>query len=182
MSFLKNMVRSWLGVVEHPAVVRALVAIAWQEAAKRRGLRVVYGLGKGGKNPLAEHPFEEIEPGVWACDCSGFDCWCHLVNRQDPASGAWRYTDSFERDARGLIRGDIGDGVLWHDGRPGDIVSRGAGPKTGHCGIGMKAGKAGITAVAHCQASKPGPIIITPPTYWTKHDDTVVLRVRPSSV
>lgn len=178
---LGTFVRKLLGAFEARSVVRARAAMRWVVATRKAGDRVLYGLGFGGKDPEAEHPFEwDPDTKAWRCDCSGFVLWCHDLERKDPASGAWRYTDSFERDAKGMIRGDIGDGVTWERAQPGDIISYGAGPKTGHCAIVLTVDAQGRPLlVMHCRGSLPGPLVETDAELWRKRPDTVVLRVRP---
>ena len=125
-----------------------------------------YRLGAGGKHPDAPDPFEEGK-----CDCSGFLAWCFALPRKSD-EGVWFYTDQLEADARGEVRGDLGDGVAWDDRQPGDLIVYGAGPRVGHCGI-----LSGVDTVIHCQASTH-PAVTETGLMLFERKGAVVLRMR----
>jgi cell wall-associated NlpC family hydrolase len=152
-------------------IARARASIVW---AKKLGAR--YGLGKGGKNPKAEHPFELVA-GVWRCDCSGLLAWIYGWTRSVPVPGKddfWRNTDGLERDARGTVPGDLGFEVPFEQRRPGDAVVYGAGSAIGHCGI-----LATMDTVIHCNGgSSPPPVDETRNLEWWASKGAIYLRVR----
>lgn len=155
------------------------VPVGMSRAARRleRARSVVgqgrYHLGSGGKNPQAPHPFDSDG----TCDCSGLVCWVLELPRKDPATGVWRNTDQLEADARGQVRGDIGDGVPWEDAQPGDVIVYGAGPKIGHTGIVSAANADGPTAVIHCRSGAAPACVETGPSLF-KARGAVILRPR----
>lgn len=152
-------------------IARAHAAVVW---AKKLGAR--YGLGKGGKNPKAEHPFELVA-GVWRCDCSGLLAWIYGWTRSVDVPGKddfWRNTDGLERDARGTVPGDLGFEVPYDQRRPGDAVVYGAGTAIGHCGILVT-----MTTVIHCNGgSSPPPVDETANLEWWISKGAVFLRIR----
>lgn len=151
-------------------IARARQAMTW--CVK---LGAEYGLGKGGKDPRAPHPFELVA-GVWRCDCSGLLAWIFGWTRHYTDGGAdfWRNTDGLEADARGTVPGDLGFAVPWGQERPGDIVVYGAGEKIGHCGI-----LATPSTVIHCNGgANPPPIDETANLAWWKSKGAVAFRVR----
>lgn len=151
-------------------IARARQAMEW---SRKLGAR--YGLGKGGKHPKAEHPFELVA-GVWRCDCSGLLAWIYGWNRHYTENGAdvWRNTDGLEKDARGTVPGDLGFLVPWGEQKPGDAVVYGAGSAIGHCGILVTP-----STVIHCNGgSNPPPVDETANLEWWRSKGAVWLRVR----
>lgn len=157
------------------AVKRMLEAYAWQEEQRGKGVDVGYGMGKGGKNPKAPHPFEEVSPGVWRCDCSGAVDWAWELERE-PVKGIWLNTDRLEADARGQVKHDLGYEVPWEQALAGDVVVYGAGPLVGHTGLFTKDG---AREVYHCHGNPNGGISIdVRPAWWRVTKHAVVLRMR----
>lgn len=172
---------NWIGSILH----RAKQALDWQVEQYRAVLgSVIYGLGFGGKDINASHPFEwHAATKKWRCDCSGFLAWLYKVPRVrdlDPGPKRdewWFYTDSMESDARGKVRGDLGDGVPFGDRRAADIIVFGKGSQTGHCGALSSPDK-----VIHC-ASRGGlpPITETGLDVFVRNN-AVILRLRPDDL
>lgn len=139
--------------------------------------RGVYGLGKGGKDPGADDPFEGGR-----CDCSGFLAWCFRRWRKSGA-GVWFYTDQLERDAAGEVKGDLGDGVAWDEAQLGDILVYGAGPKVGHCAIVSEVLPpvrdliTGPLRAIHCRAGTPPAVVETGVSLFARKGARV-LRLR----
>lgn len=158
-------------------LARARQALDWQaEQSRRERGSVIYGLGFGGKDIAAPHPFEwDPKTKKWRCDCSGFLAWLYQIPRRREIDGhaVWFYTDHLEADARGKVRGDLGDGVPWKDRRVGDLIVYGAGPRTGHCGV-----MSTLDKVTHCasRGSNP-PIVETSPDVFIRNA-AVLLRLR----
>lgn len=148
--------------------------------------RYCLGAGPGAKgNPRTpfgpcvkpdEHTHEHAGP-VFS-DCSGFTSWATGIPRKDSETGIWRNTDHLEADARGKVKGDIGDGVPWNQAKPGDLVVYGAGPKVGHVGIVVEVDANGPTRVVHCQASTTPAVTETKEPGLFKRKGAVVLRLR----
>lgn len=164
---------------EHPALVRARQALRWQDVKLTQGVAVAYGMGFGGKDPTAEHPFEwDPKTKAWRCDCSGLVAWCHGYARHyvgPSASGQradfWRNTDGLEADARGTVPGDLGDGVHYGEERDGDVWVTGLGRKVGHCGIRSTKGK-----VIHCHLGRP--TVVETSDKWFRDKVANILRIR----
>ena len=131
-----------------------------------------YHLGAGGKDPNAQDPFDSDG----ACDCSGFQAWCFGLPRKGD-TGVWFYTDALEADARGQVKGDLGDGVPWEQAKPGDLVVYGNGPKVGHVGMVSAANDHGPTAVIHCRSGGAPAVVETGPSLF-KAKGAVILRLR----
>jgi cell wall-associated NlpC family hydrolase len=142
--------------------------------------RGMYKLGAGGRNPAAETPFDSDG----RCDCSGFLAWCVQRPRVvdvDPGPGrdeVWFYTDQLEADARGKVKGDLGDGVPWEQAQPGDLVVYGAGPRVGHCGLVVEVGPSGPSRVVHCRSGRPPAVVETGADGFRKRG-AVILRPAP---
>jgi len=145
-----------------------------------------YCLGAGGRDPSAPRPFGACNhPSTHThgrygkalfCDCSGFVAWCCGLPRKS-AEGVWLYTDQLEADARGQVKGDLGDGVPWHLAQPGDLIVYGAGKAIGHVGIVSEVDDAGPVKVIHCQASRAPAVVETSPAVFERHK-AVILRLR----
>ena len=154
------------------ALAKARIAMAFAKANNAE-----YGLGWGGKNVNAEHPYEwDPVRKVWRCDCSGMLAWCFGEPRL--ADSIYFYTDQLEKDAKGQVKRDLGDGIEWRQGLRGDIVVYGAGARTGHCGIVSESDANGPTAFIHTNS---GPAPCTDETRnpeWWRSKDSVLLRIR----
>lgn len=119
-------------------------------SAAGRGCK--YGLGKGGFDPAAPHPWNSrLE-----CDCSGFVAWALGVSRHTDhpwyrqINGGWLETSAIVRDAimRGLGMFDL---VAWREARPGHLVVYGdSGGRQGHVGIVAEVGADGPLTAIHC--------------------------------
>lgn len=151
-----------------------------------------YCLGAGGRDRHAATPLgacakpKEHTHGKYGhifSDCSGFVAWCverPRVVDLDPGPGkdeVWFYTDALEADARGKVKGDLGDGVPWHKAQPGDLIVYGAGPAVGHIGIVSEVDDAGPVKVIHCHGGKAPAITETSPDVFERHG-AVILRLR----
>ena len=168
------------------AAVEAEIADPWAAEVVRRALSVegtgIYGLGKGGRDPLAPSPLDALGRG----DCSAFLAWCWSESRKDSddgddeIAGDWIYTDALARDALGPQR--FCRRVAIADVQPGDALVYGAGAKVGHCAIVV--GRAAAVhafadlAVAHCHGpSGKGPAITRASgALWDRHDDAIAIR------
>lgn len=159
------------------AVARMVAGYAWQQEQRAKGVKVGYGLGFGGKDPTAPHPYEYDEhTGVWRCDCSGGVCWAWELPRKDPETGIWNNTDKLEADARGQVKHDLGLEVPWEEALAGDIVVYGAGPRVGHTGLFTKDG---AVEVMHVHGGPHGGMDYdTKPAWWRVTKHAVVLRMR----
>lgn len=155
----------------HPYVIRARQALAWQETAKRKGLKVRYKLGRGGKNPKASHPFQyDKATGWWECDCSGYEAWIMGYPRKLDGYG-YIWTDGTVRDAKRDIPGDLGFEVPREETAPGDMIVQGSvdtdgdGDRDiiGHVGCATEVRRpflsftASVTII-HCASRGDGPI------------------------
>lgn len=164
-----NTIALLVGKPDVPTVVgRRAKALAKAKTQVGKGK---YGLGKGGKKVGTPDPFEN-----GFCDCSGFLAWCFELPRQS-ADGVWFFTDQLEADAKGQVKGDLGDGVAWDKALPGDVLVYGAGSAVGHCGIVSEVGPNGPTKVIHCNAGAP-PAVDETATDFFRKKGAVVLRIR----
>jgi hypothetical protein len=59
------------------------------------GRPTIYALGRGGRDPLAQHPADENR----RCDCSGFVAWVLGTPRRVPDTIGWIETSRIVRDA-----------------------------------------------------------------------------------
>lgn len=97
----------------------------------------IYGLGRGGRRPLASTPLDALG----RCDCSGFVAWCHGLDRYQPGqiAGDWLSCDLVHADATGPRR-------MWRrvevaDVQPGDALVypgrhvNGRRVAIGHCAV-----------------------------------------------
>ncbi len=170
-----HMVESEFTPVEGVPIVPVNGAIRRARALERARSMVGrgrYHLGAGGKDPKAPDPFDSDGTS----DCSGFVAWCLELPRKSD-DGVWFYTDALEADARGQVKGDLGDGVAWDAAQPGDLVVYGAGPKTGHVGIVSQVGAAGPVSAIHCR-SGAAPAVVETGAAFFKARGAVVLRLR----
>lgn len=133
--------------------------------------RGVYGLGAGGKDPVAPTPFI-----AGKCDCSGFVAWVVGYPRRAGLDHAeWINTDSMILDATKFCdlyvvvpQGSYqeGDVVVY----PGiDLNRDGARDRIGHCGVIVKADPSSIrkSRVVHCQARKSPAVVETDGAIFT---------------
>ena len=166
------------------AIVEANVRAEWVRRARSMVGHGRYCLGAGGRDVAGRTPFGPCakpdvhtheHAGAVFCDCSGFCAWVVGVPRKH--DGVWFYTDQLEADARGQVKGDLGDGVPWAQAQPGDLVVYGAGPKIGHVGIVSEVDATGPAKVIHCQASTTPAVVETSPTVFRRRG-AVILRLR----
>lgn len=155
----------------HPFVVRARQALAWQQAAKRKGMTCLYGLGWGGRDPKAGHPFQwDPKAKAWKCDCSGYEAWIMGYPRKLDGYG-YIWTDGTVRDAKRDVPGDLGFEVPRHETAPGDMIVYGSvdtdgdGDRDiiGHVGCATEVRRpfvsyADSVTVIHCASRGDGPI------------------------
>lgn len=104
------------------SVRRARAGMAWQEAQRRKGVKVAYGLGWGGKDPSREHPFEyDAKTKTWKCDCSGGVA--HQEGKPRLLEGyGYIWTDGLVRDGKKDVKGDLGYEVERNDVQVGDLL------------------------------------------------------------
>ena len=170
-----HMVESEFTPVEGVPIVPMMGAARRARALERARSMVgrgKYHLGSGGKDPKAADPFD----ADGTCDSSGFQAWCFELPRESD-EGVWFYTDALEADARGQVKGDLGDGVPWEQAQPGDLVVYGAGPKTGHVGMISAVNNLGPTAAIHCRSGSLPAVVETGVLHF-KARSAVILRLR----
>lgn len=139
------------------------------------GHKIVYELGKGGRDPFAALPGQPR-----TCDCSGFVAWALGVDRFLENAGVphiegkeWMETTNLVDDARRRGLG-YADEVRWQDALPGHILVWpdrviGQDPTTkkdikrqGHVGIIGSLGQLGPHTVIHCSS-----------TNWREYGDAI---------
>lgn len=123
---------------------------AVRRARSAIGRRTIYELGRGGRDPLAAHPADELR----RLDCSGFVAWALGTRRRVPESIGWIETSRIVRDATGarllfakLEAPELGAVLVYGDRPP---ARRGARPRQGHCGI---VAELAPLRVVHCSVS-----------------------------
>lgn len=187
-SWLRNLFPPRVDTTAELAAVEAEIADPWATEVVRRALSVegtgIYGLGKGGRDPLAPSPLDALGRG----DCSAFLAWCWSESRKDTDDGDdeipgdWIYTDALEADGRGGQR--FGRRIMPPSVRPGDGLVYGAGAKVGHCAIVIAVPAvvrrfADVT-VMHCHGpSGKGPAITRASgALWDRKGGIAIRRVR----
>lgn len=129
------------------------VLLTRARSACNRGTK--YDLGKGGKRPAQEMPWESIMEH--ACDCSGFVAWALGLNRfmrgtawyDATHNGEWFNTDAVVRDALS----PYGFVSKVEDAEPGALIvfPRAGAGSYGHIGIVSAVGeKPEDMRVIHC--------------------------------
>lgn len=106
-----------------------------------------YVLGKGGRVPSADNPFDRGE-----CDCSGFVSWCIGLDRyqRNAIAGDWIETTAIVKDAsyeRKLF-------AAMNERKPGYLIVYGdKNGRQGHVGIISEVDSHGrVTKVIHCSS------------------------------
>ena len=128
------------------------------------GKGCLYGLGRGGRDPESEHPWEMVKnaEGVWQprCDCTGLLAWHLGMDRHldhpwyRSINGGWLESSAIVRDCGtpfgfftevppGLAR--VGDVLVYGDRKNSDGTRR-----QGHVGIISEVGETGPAKAIHC--------------------------------
>lgn len=127
-------------------------------ARSAAGHKCAYGLGKGGFNPAAPHPWNS----AGLCDCSGFAAWCLGQSRHTDnpwyaeTNGGWLETSAIVRDC-GTPFGMF-DKAKWTEAKPGDLVVYGdekradGTARQGHVGVIVEVSEMGPKAAVHCSS------------------------------